>query len=83
MRPEMESTADLPYPGDVMRGWRDDLVTFVLGCSRSFEQALVEAGLRLQHAERGTAVPMFRTDVPTQPAGRFHGPLVVCRSASR
>jgi uncharacterized protein YcsI (UPF0317 family) len=64
-------------PTDVVRWWREDLVTFVLGCSLSFEQALVEAGLRLQHAERGTAVPMFRTDVPTRPAGRFHGPLVV------
>jgi uncharacterized protein YcsI (UPF0317 family) len=64
-------------PTDVMRWWREDLVTFVLGCSLSFEQALVEAGLRLQHAERGTAVPMFRTNVQTRPAGRFHGPLVV------
>jgi uncharacterized protein YcsI (UPF0317 family) len=52
-------------------------VTFVLGCSLTFEQALVEAGLRLQHVERSTAVPMFRTSVPTRPAGMFQGPLVV------
>ena len=64
-------------PHDVVRWWRDDLVAFVLGCSLTFEQALVEAGLRLQHVERGTAVPMFRTSVPTRPAGMFHGPLVV------
>jgi uncharacterized protein YcsI (UPF0317 family) len=64
-------------PRDVMRWWRADLVTFVLGCSLSFEQALLEAGLRLQHVERGTAVPMYRTNVPTKPAGSFHGPLVV------
>jgi len=64
-------------PTDLGRWWRADLVTFVLGCSLSFEQALLEAGLRLQHAERGTAVPMYRTSVPTQAAGPFHGPLVV------
>ena len=64
-------------PHDIGKWWRDDLVTFVLGCSLSFEQALVQAGLRLQHFERGTAVPMFRTSVQTQPAGPFHGPLVV------
>jgi uncharacterized protein YcsI (UPF0317 family) len=64
-------------PQDVLRWWREDLVTFVLGCSLSFEQALLEAGLRLQHVERGTAVPMYKTNVPTRRAGRFHGPLVV------
>jgi uncharacterized protein YcsI (UPF0317 family) len=64
-------------PQDILRWWRDDLVTFVLGCSLTFEQALVEAGLRLQHVERSTAVPMFRTSVPTRPAGMFQGPLVV------
>jgi uncharacterized protein YcsI (UPF0317 family) len=64
-------------PQDILRWWRDDLVTFVLGCSLTFEQALLEAGLRLQHVERGTAVPMFRTSVQTRRAGMFHGPLVV------
>jgi uncharacterized protein YcsI (UPF0317 family) len=64
-------------PQELTRWWRDDLVSFVLGCSLSFEQALLEAGLRLEHVERGTAVPMFRTSLPTTPAGPFHGPLVV------
>jgi uncharacterized protein YcsI (UPF0317 family) len=64
-------------PQDLMRWWRSDLVAFVLGCSLSFEQALLEAGLRLQHVERGTAVPMYKTTVETRRAGRFHGPLVV------
>lgn len=64
-------------PQDILRWWRDDLVAFVLGCSLSFEQALLEAGLRLQHVERGTAVPMFRTSVPTRRAGMFQGPMVV------
>ena len=64
-------------PHDLKRWWRDDLVSFVLGCSLSFEAALLEGGLRVKHAERGTAVPMFRTSLQTRPAGRFHGPLVV------
>ncbi|HET9650904.1 MAG TPA: putative hydro-lyase [Usitatibacter sp.] len=57
--------------------WRDDLVTFVLGCSFSFEEALMQAGLPLRYVEQGTNVPMFRTSVDTTPAGRFRGKLVV------
>jgi uncharacterized protein YcsI (UPF0317 family) len=57
--------------------WRDDLVTFVLGCSFSFEEALMQAGLSLRYVEQGRNVPMFRTSVDTVPAGRFRGKLVV------
>lgn len=64
-------------PLDVRHVWRDDLVTFVLGCSYSFEEALLEAGIPIRHIERGCAVPMFRTNVSTNPAGPFRGPLVV------
>jgi uncharacterized protein YcsI (UPF0317 family) len=64
-------------PYDIAKWWREDLVTFVLGCSLCFEQALVDAGLRMEHVERGTAVPMFKTSIATNPAGRFRGPLVV------
>ena len=62
---------------DVTALWRDDLVSFVLGCSFSFEQALIDAGLGVRHIDQGCNVPMFRTRVPTQPAGPFSGPLVV------
>jgi uncharacterized protein YcsI (UPF0317 family) len=57
--------------------WRDDLVSFVIGCSFSFEQALLDAGVPLRHVSQGRNVAMYRTQVPTTPAGRFHGPLVV------
>jgi len=57
--------------------WREDLVTFVLGCSFSFEEALMAAGLRLRYVDQGTNVPMYRTSVDTVPAGRFRGKLVV------
>lgn len=62
---------------DVRHVWRDDLVSFVIGCSFSFEQALIEAGVPLRHVAQGRNVAMYRTQVPTTPAGRFHGPLVV------
>jgi uncharacterized protein YcsI (UPF0317 family) len=64
-------------PTDITGLWRDDLVTFVIGCSFSFEQALIEAGLPLRHVEQGRNVAMFRTSVATEPAGPFNGPLVV------
>ena len=57
--------------------WRDDLVSFVLGCSFSFEQALMEAGLPLRYVEQGRNVSMYRTSLDTVPAGRFRGKLVV------
>jgi uncharacterized protein YcsI (UPF0317 family) len=57
--------------------WRGDFVTFVLGCSFSFEEALMEAGLPLRYLEQGRNVPMYRTSIDTVPAGRFRGKLVV------
>jgi uncharacterized protein YcsI (UPF0317 family) len=62
---------------DIRAQWRDDLVAFVIGCSFSFEEALIENGLELRHIAAGTNVPMYRTSIPTRPAGPFRGPLVV------
>ncbi len=62
---------------DLHQVWRDDLVSFVLGCSFSFEEALVEAGLPMRHIDCGSNVPMYRTSIATQRAGPFHGPMVV------
>jgi uncharacterized protein YcsI (UPF0317 family) len=64
-------------PTDVKKYWRDDLVIFALGCSFSFEEALTEDGIELRHVTENCAVSMYRTNVPTTPAGPFHGPLVV------
>ncbi len=57
--------------------WRDDLVAFVLGCSLSFEAALIEAGIRMRHIEQGSPVPMYVTDIANGRAGRFGGNMVV------
>lgn len=64
-------------PTDITDLWRDDLVTFVIGCSFSFEQALLDAGLPVRHIEQDRNVPMYRTNLPTRAAGPFHGPMVV------
>ncbi|MGH7029868.1 MAG: putative hydro-lyase [Stellaceae bacterium] len=64
-------------PLDIAHLWRDDLVSFALGCSFSFEQALVEDGIELRHMTCGSIVSMYRTNIPCTPAGRFSGPLVV------
>lgn len=67
--------ADEPF--DIRALWQDDLVSFVIGCSFSFEQALMQSGIALRHVQQGRNVAMFRTSVQTQRAGVFHGPLVV------
>jgi uncharacterized protein YcsI (UPF0317 family) len=64
-------------PLDIRHVWQDDLVSFALGCSFSFEQALVEEGIELRHMTCGSNVPMYRTNIRCMPAGRFAGPLVV------
>jgi len=57
--------------------WRDDLVSFLLGCSFSFESAMTDSGIPLRHQEMGCNVPMYITSIPTNPAGTFAGPMVV------
>jgi len=62
---------------DLTALWQDDFVGFALGCSFSFEEALLQAGLPLRHQELNMSVPMYRTSIETTPAGPFKGPLVV------
>ena len=64
-------------PEDIREFWRDDLVSFVIGCSFSFEEALMAEGIEVRHITRGCNVPMYRTSIATQGAGPFHGPMVV------
>ena len=64
-------------PTNLRALWRDDLVTFVIGCSFSFEQALLDSGLSLRHVDQNRNVAMYRTNIATEAAGPFHGPMVV------
>ncbi len=68
-------------PTDIRKYWSEDLVTFVLGCSFSFERPLLQEGLRLRHIERDSTVPMYRTSIDCVPAGRFKGKMVVSMRA--
>lgn len=62
---------------DVTQYWGDDMVGFLIGCSFTFESALIDNGIPVAHIEQGRNVPMYITSIPTTPAGCFSGPLVV------
>jgi uncharacterized protein YcsI (UPF0317 family) len=64
-------------PNSLTEFWRDDLVSFVIGCSFSFEEALMAEGIEIRHIALGRNVPMYRTSIATNAAGPFHGPMVV------
>jgi uncharacterized protein YcsI (UPF0317 family) len=66
---------------NITRYWRDDLVTFALGCSFSFEEALQEAGVPLKFLARNNVAGVYVTNIPTEPAGPFEAPLVVTMRA--
>jgi len=87
--PEADLRSDLPKyrlwqhgelvaePVDISDVWQEDFVSFLIGCSFTFESALLRAGVPVRHIEEGVNVPMYRTNIACQAAGRFHGPLVV------
>lgn len=64
-------------PTDIRHVWRDDLVSFAIGCSFSFEEALLADGIEVRHIARNCNVPMYRTNIPCVSAGVFSGPMVV------
>lgn len=64
-------------PTDLRALWRDDLVSFLIGCSFSFEQALLDDGMTLRHVAQNRNVAMYRTHIATEPVGAFFGPMVV------
>lgn len=70
-------------PASVDDVWQDDLVSFVIGCSFTFEEALLADGIAVKHIGCGANVAMYRTNVPTQAAGAFSGPLVVSMRSFR
>jgi uncharacterized protein YcsI (UPF0317 family) len=69
-----ELVAETP---DARPWWREDLVSFLIGCSFTFEAALQDAGVPVRHLEQGGNVPMYRTTRRCRPAGSLAGPLVV------
>ena len=62
---------------DVRELWTRDMVAFVLGCSFSFEEALIAEGIPLRYVSEGKNVAMYLTNIETAPAGPFRGPMAV------
>lgn len=62
---------------DIIKYWEDDMVAFLLGCSFTFEQALMNNGISIRHIEENCNVAMYKTSIPCIEAGRFKGPMVV------
>ena len=61
---------------DASAYWQEGFVGFLIGCSFSFEEALIRAGIDVRHITEGRNVPMFKTSIKTVPAGPFSGPMV-------
>ena len=66
---------------DISTLWNDQMVGFALGCSFTFEHALIRAGIPVWHVENDRTVPMFKTNIETIEAGPFAGPMVVSMRA--
>jgi uncharacterized protein YcsI (UPF0317 family) len=93
MAPGVDLRTDLPRyrvyehgelveePTSISHVWRDDLVSFLIGCSFTFESALIQGGIRIPHFEEGKNTAMFITSIETTPAGIFSGPMVVSMRA--
>lgn len=64
-------------PSDATSYWADDTVAFLIGCSFTFEQALLDNGVPVAHIEQGRNVPMYLTNIDCEPAGVFSGKMVV------
>lgn len=62
---------------DIESLWQDDFVSFLIGCSFSFEGELLDADVPVRHIEEGKNVPMYLTNIPCRSAGIFHGNTVV------
>lgn len=64
-------------PSDIKGYWSDDLVSFLIGCSFTFEAPMLAAGIEIRHISTGSNVSMYRTNRACRPAGRLGGPMVV------
>ena len=62
---------------DIEKFWREDFVSFLIGCSFSFESELLEVDIPVRHIEEGCNVPMFKTNINCNEAGIFKGKMVV------
>ena len=64
-------------PTDATAYWTENTAAFVIGCSFTFEQALLDNNVPVAHIEQGVNVPMYLTNIDCEPAGVFSGKMVV------
>jgi uncharacterized protein YcsI (UPF0317 family) len=62
---------------DIRQLWQTDWTAFALGCSFSFEEALMDAGVEIRNITEGVNVPMYVTNMPCASSGPFSGNMVV------
>ncbi|MFD1361882.1 putative hydro-lyase [Lentibacillus salinarum] len=62
---------------DIASYWSDDFVSFIIGCSFTFEKPLLDNGIPVRHIDEGRNVSMYRTNIACEPAGELSGPMVV------
>lgn len=62
---------------DVLNLWDENMVGFLIGCSFTFEEALIKNGIPMRHNEENCNVPMYQTNIQSVKAGQFEGPMVV------
>ncbi|MBU8789298.1 putative hydro-lyase [Oceanobacillus caeni] len=62
---------------DITPYWQDDFVSFLIGCSFTFEKPLIDNGIPIRYIEEGKNVSMYKTNILCEPAGVFQGPMVV------
>lgn len=67
----------IEYKESIVDLWQENFVTFLLGCSFSFENAFLEEGVPVRQIEQGRNVPMYITSLDCEPTGRFSGTMVV------
>ncbi|PKF90319.1 putative hydro-lyase [Bacillus sp. BA3] len=61
---------------DISDYWEDDMVGFLIGCSFTFEHALLNNDISIRHIEENCNVPMYKTNISCVEAGIFHGKMV-------
>ena len=61
----------------ILKRYTKDMVSFLIGCSFTFEHALLEAGIPVRHIEENHNVPMYITNIPAEPSGTFKGNITV------
>ena len=62
---------------EITKYWREDLVSFLIGCSYTFEEALVKGGVPIRNYIKQKDPGIYISSIKCRPAGIFSGPMIV------